>query len=60
MNTIGFCLSLRSLLRSHDLDIIKSNYKEFGVVFIIILSILCCIGIDKEEEVCIKINFTNY
>ncbi|CAI6364618.1 unnamed protein product [Macrosiphum euphorbiae] len=51
MNTIGFILSLRSLLRLHGLDIIDKHYKEFGVVFIIIISILCCISMDKEEEI---------
>lgn len=55
MNTIGFCLSLRSLLNSYDIHIIDSNhyFRMLGVICIIIMSILCCIGMDREAEVCI-------
>ncbi|XP_015367251.1 PREDICTED: bumetanide-sensitive sodium-(potassium)-chloride cotransporter-like [Diuraphis noxia] len=53
MNAIGFCVSLRSLLQSRHISIIDSNvrFKALGVVSIIIMSILCCIGMDREAEV---------
>ncbi|XP_029347410.1 bumetanide-sensitive sodium-(potassium)-chloride cotransporter-like isoform X2 [Acyrthosiphon pisum] len=53
MNTIGFCLSLKSLLNSRGSTIIDSNlnFRALGVVSIIIMSILCCIGMDREAEV---------
>ncbi|XP_022163509.1 bumetanide-sensitive sodium-(potassium)-chloride cotransporter-like [Myzus persicae] len=53
MNTIGFCVSLRSLLQSSNITLIDSNlaFRGLGVVSIIIMSILCCIGMDREAEV---------
>ncbi|XP_060833886.1 bumetanide-sensitive sodium-(potassium)-chloride cotransporter-like isoform X2 [Rhopalosiphum padi] len=53
MNTIGFCISLRSLLQQNDIHVIDSNlnFRALGVVSIIIMSILCCIGMDREAEV---------
>ncbi|KAL4099117.1 hypothetical protein QTP88_023595 [Uroleucon formosanum] len=53
MNTIGFCLSLSSLLKSRGSTLLNSDteYRAFGVVFIIIMGIFCCIGMDKEAEV---------
>ncbi|XP_027848383.2 bumetanide-sensitive sodium-(potassium)-chloride cotransporter-like [Aphis gossypii] len=53
MNTIGFCISLRSLLQENDISIIDSNFRfrALGVFSIIIMSILCCIGMDREAEV---------
>jgi len=55
MNTIGFLLSLKSLLHTYDIHIIDSNFnfRALGVICIIIMSILCCIGMDREAEVCI-------
>ncbi|XP_025204420.1 bumetanide-sensitive sodium-(potassium)-chloride cotransporter-like isoform X3 [Melanaphis sacchari] len=53
MNTIGFCMSLRSLLQENNIYILNSVliYKGLGVVSIMIMSILCCIGMDREAEV---------
>lgn len=53
MNTIGFCMSLKSLLHTYQIYIIDSNhyFKILGVICIIIMSILCCIGMDREAEV---------
>ncbi|KAL4099116.1 hypothetical protein QTP88_023594 [Uroleucon formosanum] len=53
MNTIGFCSSLKSLLNSRGTTILDSNirFRALGVVSIMILSILCCIGMDREAEV---------
>lgn len=54
MNTIGFCTSLNSLLKE-ELNIYAMDntyvYKTVGVISIIIMSILCCIGMDREAEV---------
>lgn len=54
MNTLGFCLSLRSLLQQYGITFMDSNIhlRGVGVVSIIIMSILCCIGMDREAEVC--------
>lgn len=55
MNTIGFCLSLRSLLNTYNVHIIdlNHNFRLLGVTCIIIMSIICCIGMDREAEVSI-------
>lgn len=54
MNTIGFCLSLRSLLQFYDVHVIDTNvaFRALGVFCIIFESVLCCIGMDREAEVC--------
>jgi len=56
MNTIGFCSSLKSLLHTLEMDTIdgKIAFKALGVVSIILQSLLCCIGMDREAEVRIK------
>ncbi|VVC37173.1 SLC12A transporter, C-terminal,Amino acid permease/ SLC12A domain [Cinara cedri] len=53
MNTIGFATSLKSLLNSNKIHIIdgKVEFRIFGIVCIMIQSILCCIGMDREAEI---------
>lgn len=55
MNTIGFCTSLRLLLQTYDVEIINDNFnfRFLGVICIILMSITCCIGMDREAEVCL-------
>ncbi|XP_025413085.1 bumetanide-sensitive sodium-(potassium)-chloride cotransporter-like isoform X2 [Sipha flava] len=53
MNTIGFCSSLKLMLNSYNINILDGNFefRALGVVSIITMSILCCIGMDREAEV---------
>lgn len=61
MNTIGFATSLKSLLNSKGITIIDDNFvfRIFGIMCIIIQSVLCCIGMDREAEVRIQTYFIN-
>lgn len=53
LNTIGFCLSLKSLLQSFNIHALDSNFgfTLTGFVAILIMGILCCVGMDDEAKV---------
>ncbi|VVC37171.1 Hypothetical protein CINCED_3A017148 [Cinara cedri] len=53
LNTIGFCLSLKSLLQSFGIGILDSNFgfTLAGFITILIMGILCCIGMDEEAKI---------
>lgn len=53
LNTIGFCLSLKSLLQSFDIHILDSYFglTLVGFISMCIMGILCCIGMDDEAKV---------
>lgn len=53
LNTIGFCLSLKSLLQSFDIHVLDSytGLMFVGIISICIMGILCCMGMDDEAKV---------
>jgi len=53
LNTIGFCLSLRSLLQSFNIHALDSyfGFTVTGIIAIFILGTFCCLGMDDEAKV---------
>lgn len=51
LNTIGFCLSLKSLLQSFDIHALDSYFGLIGVISIFMMGLLCCMGMDDEAKV---------
>lgn len=53
MNTIGFCDSLNDLLKSNGLKIVDngiSDVRIVGVVTILVLICICCVGMEWETK----------
>lgn len=62
LNTIGFCLSLKSLLNSFEVHALDSyfGFTLTGFIAILIMGCLCVGGMDDEAKVSkVKINCKN-
>lgn len=53
LNTVGFCLSFRSLLQSFDIDALDTNFGFIltGFIAILVMGALCAGGMDDEAKV---------
>ncbi|XP_060864758.1 bumetanide-sensitive sodium-(potassium)-chloride cotransporter-like [Metopolophium dirhodum] len=53
LNTIGFCLSLKSLLHTFDIYAMDSNFIFIltGFIAILIMGVLCGVGMDDEAKI---------
>lgn len=53
MNTIGFCDSLNSLLRSHGLKIVDNSVNDVrivGAIALFVMCVICAVGMDWETK----------
>jgi len=53
LNTIGFCISLKSLLQSFDIHVLDTNFGFIltGFIAILIMGVLCGVGMEDEAKV---------
>ncbi|CAH1721404.1 bumetanide-sensitive sodium-(potassium)-chloride cotransporter-like isoform X1 [Aphis gossypii] len=53
LNTIGFCLSLKSLLHTFNIHAMDSSFIFIltGFIAILIMGVLCCVGMDDEAKI---------
>lgn len=54
MNTIGFCDSLNTLLKSHGIKIIDNGLSDtriIGCIALVIMILICAIGMEWESKV---------